>query len=190
MPIVKQSFLLNLLGENTYYDFKRYSLLIVSIGTIAIIIAFTLSYFFHWGPISGFLNLVSGMSLLFIVYIVELILLLDVVVEVEVPECYYLTQKQIVPKPFSYKLTVVWGVILIVMGISAIYLTNEYRNNYAFECDTFIVDKETGIFHISWLADDCNLSDNSVKMTGLEIIENGYTLCEDCRIAEEDASDY
>ena len=182
MAIVKQSFLSNIIGRNTYDEFKCYAKVIIAIGTCVLSIVLLLSLFFHWSFISSLLSLVTGTSLLFIAYIAALVLVLDIEVDVDEPE------KK--PKPAAYKLTIVWGVVLVALGISAIYFSNKYRKHYAFECDTFLVDHQAGIYHLDW-DNDCEVaaeSGNLETMQGYQI-DKSYTLCEWCEEWAEDAED-
>ena len=182
MAIVKQSFLSNIIGRNTYNEFKGYAKVIIAIGTCILAIVLLLSLFFHWSFISSLLSLVTGTSLLFIAYIAALVLVLDIEVDVDEPE------KK--PKPAAYKLTIVWGVVLVALGISAIYFSDKYLKHYAFECDTFLVDHQARIYHLDW-DNDCKVaakSGNLETMQGYEI-NKSYTLCEWCEEWAEDAED-
>ena len=182
MAIVKQSFLSNIIGRNTYDEFKGYAKVIIAIGTCVLAIVLLLSIFFHWSFISSLLSLITGTSLLFIIYIAALVLALDIEVDVDEPE-----KKS---KPAAYKLTIAWGVVLVALGISAIYFSNKYRKYYAFECNTFLVDHQTEIYHLDW-DNDCEVaakSGNLETMQGYEI-DKSYTLCEWCEEWAEDAED-
>lgn len=190
MAIVKQSFLSNIVGRNTYDEFKGYAKMIIAIGTCVLAIILLLSFFFHWGFISSLLNLVTGTSLLFIAYVAALVLVLDVEVEVDEPERDYWSEPEKKPKTTAYKLTIVWGVVLITLGIGAIYFSNKYRKHYAFECSTFLVDHQTGIYHLDW-DNDCEVAAESgdlEKVKGYQI-DKSYTLCEWCDEWAEDAED-
>ena len=91
-------------------------------------------------------------------------------------------------KTKEYKLTILWGVVCLLLGIAAIYFSNKYRKHYAFECDTFLVDKQAGIYHLDW-DNDCEVavkSSNLEKMQGYQI-EKKYTFCEWCKDWEEEA---
>lgn len=182
MAIVKQSFLSNIIGRNTYDKFKGYAKEIIAIGTCVLAIVLLLSIFFHWSFISSLLSLITGTSLLFIAYVAALVLVLDIEVDVDEPE------KK--PKPAAYKLTIVWGVVLVALGISAIYFSDKYLKHYAFECDTFLVDHQAGIYHLDW-DNDCKVaaeSGNLETMQGYQI-DKSYTLCEWCEEWAEDAED-
>lgn len=180
MAIVKQSFLANIIGRNTYDKFKGYAKVIIAIGTCVLAIVLLLSIFFHWSFISSLLSLITGTSLLFITYVAALVLALDIEVDVDEPE-----KKS---KPAAYKLTIAWGVVLVALGISAIYFSNKYRKYYAFECDTFLVDHQAGIYHLDW-DNDCEEAAESghiETMQGYQI-DKSYTLCEWCEKWAEDA---
>ncbi|MDD7405201.1 MAG: hypothetical protein PUG32_04885 [Bacteroidales bacterium] len=190
MAIVKQSFISNIVGRNSYDEFKGYAKIIIVIGTCILAIVLLLSFFFYWGLISSLLNLVTGTSLLFIAYIAALVLVLDIEVDVDKPERCYLSEQEEKPKPTAYKLTIVWGVILIVLGIGAIYYSNKYRMYYAFECSTFLVDHQNRIYHLDW-DNDCEVAAEAgalEKMQGFQI-DKSYTLCDQCDELAKDAED-
>ena len=155
----KQSFLSNLIGKANYHGFKEeYALVIFFIGTGLLAILTPLTFFCYWGILSSFLNLITGTSLLFIVYVAALIVLLDKEVKVETHSNSTIA-KQKVKKPFTYKLTIVWGLFLVVGGIVAIYGTNKYRHSYAFQCkDVYVVNKGDKFYH---LYDECSQCENA-----------------------------
>lgn len=190
MSIVKQSFISYIIGRNTYDEFKRNAKIIIAIGTCILAIVILLSFFFHWGVISSLLNLVTGTSLLFIVYIAALIILLDIEVDIEEPESY-LSKAEKRKKTTAYKFTIAWGIVLIILGVCAIYFSNKYRKHYAFECETFLVDHQRGIYHFD-SDNDCEVADESEsldKMKGYQI-SSSYSLCEWCEEWAEDGEDY
>lgn len=190
MAIVKQSFLSNIIGRNTYNEFKGYAKIIIALGTCILAIILLLSFFFHWGFISRLLNLVTGTSLLFIVYIAALVITLDIEVDVDEPERSYWSEPKKMPKTAAYILTIFWGIVLVALGISAIYFSNKYRKHYAFECGTFLVDRQVGIYHYDW-DNDCEVAaeaENLVKMQGYQI-DKSYTLCDWCDEWAEDVED-
>lgn len=186
MPKVKQSFISNLLGKDRYELCKEYKI-VIAIGTCVLAIILLLTNFFHWGFLCGLLNIVTGTSLLFIAYIAILIVVLDIRVDVDEPERCYWSEPQKHPKPIQYKLTIVWAVILIVLGVGAIYFSNDYRKQYSFECNTYLVDHQEKIYHLDWDI-DCEVaaeSYNLVKMKGYEI-DKSYKLCDWCECWAED----
>lgn len=196
--IVKKSFISNLIGRNTYDTIKEYAKKILAIGTCVLAVLFGLSFICHYSFVSSLLSLVTGTSLLFILYIAALIISLDHEVEVEETildegiirdryESYEFKDTKIL-KTKEYKLTILWGVVCLLLGIAAIYFSNKYRKHYAFECDTFLVDKQASIYHLDW-DNDCEVavkSSNLEKMQGYQIDKN-FTLCEWCYDWAEDA---
>ena len=101
----KQSYLSNLIGENSYEEYSNLAMKIVGIDGIVLVILFALSHFFHSGIINYLLKLTTGMSLLFIAYIAACILLLDIRVNVEKSEQEWWKKKKESPKPLKCKLT-------------------------------------------------------------------------------------
>lgn len=197
MAVIKQSFFSNLLRclfGDIYDDLlKPYARIIVAIGTCIFGILIGLSTICHICFVSSLLNIVIGTSLLFIIYILALIIVLDIEVEIEIEEPDFYTSKPIKKlKTREYKLTIVWGIILLVLGVGTIYYTNIYRKHYAFECSTFLVNHTTKTYHLDW-DNDCDIAaeaDNLEKMKGYQINES-YTLCEWCKEwAEESETSY
>lgn len=187
MEKVKQSYLSNLIGESNYEEYSILAMKIAGIGSLILIVLFTLSHFFHSGLINYLLKLTTGTSLLFIAYIAACILLLDIRVGVEKPEQEWWEKKKESPKPLKYKLTIVWGVLLLVLGIATIYFSNKYRNQYDFECTTFLVDHKAHVYHLDW-CDDCEDAANAEEleeMYGYEISDS-YSFCEGCKEYEEE----
>jgi len=187
MALVKKSFLSNMVG-NTYDEFKGYAKPIIAIGTCILAIIYPLSDFFHWGVISGLLNLFTGTSILFIIYVAAIVITLDIEVEEDEPESNYWSEPGNKPMSTAYKLTIVWGVVLIALGISAVYFSNKYRKHYAFECNTFLVDTYTRIYHLNY-NNDCEYAATArdlEKMKGYQIDES-YEFCDWCAEWLEDA---
>ena len=181
MAIVRQSFISNLIGKDIYDNFKNQAKIIIYIGSCILAILLLLTSFFYWGFLSTLLNYVTGTSLLFIVYVAALILVFDIEVNVDEPERYYWSEPVRQSKPIQYKLTIVWGVVLIILGIGAICFSDEYRKQYSFKCDTYLVDHQEKIYHLDWDI-DCEVaaeSFNLVKMKGYEI-DKSYKLCDCC----------
>lgn len=183
----KQSFLSNLIGKANYHGFKEeYALVIFFIGTGLLAILTPLTFFCYWGILSSFFNLITGTSLLFIVYVAALIVLLDKEVKVETHSDSTIA-KQKVKKPFTYKLTIVWGLSLVVGGIVAIYGTNKYRHSYAFQCkDVYVVNKGDKFYH---LYDECSQCENAKYLyvaKGYQMEKAHLKLCPECaELAEE-----
>lgn len=177
----KLSFLSNIVGRDTYDVIKSYSKAIVMIGICILAILLGLSRICHYVFVSKLLRLVTGTSLLFIGFIIALIFLLDV--EVDIDEWTFEVKKTI-----KYKLTIVWAVILVLLGISAIYFSNKYRKQYAFECETFLVDSQSGVYHLDW-DNDCEIAaeaDDLELMKGYQI-DKSFSLCPWCAEWAEEA---
>lgn len=172
-----------------YDEFKDIAKrIILPIGTCILVVVILLSSFLHWGFISSILDLISGKSLLFIVYVAALVIVLDVKVDVGDSYCYY--NVDIKKMPFAYKLTVIWGVLLIAMGIGAINISNRYRKHYAFECTTFLVDHSSKVYHLDWDNDceDAKSASHLEKLKGYQI-DDSYTICVGCEEWAEYAED-
>lgn len=189
--VKKQSFLSNLLSDETYDNWTGNARVIIASGTVILLVLFGLSYCFYSSIISFLLKLVTGTSLLFIVYMVMWLFLLDIKVDVDEPEQFsWETPKETV-KPIAYKLSSLWTVVLVILGILAIYFTNKYREQYSFECDTFWVDKQTHLYHLDWT--ECETSEHTRNLEEIQgyLIPDNYSLCEECKeIAEEAGADY
>lgn len=181
MAIVKQSFISNIIGRDNYDGIKFLSKRIAVIGACIIAIIYLLSHYFHCGFISWLLDWVSGTSILFVAYIAALIVVLDIRVNVDEPEKDIWSMPKNNTKPITYKLTIVWSVMLIVLGISAIYFSDKYRDLYTFECTTFLVDRQAGIYHLDW-NNHCDVKEEAdflYEMKGYQIGQS-YILCEWC----------
>ena len=190
MASIKKSFLSNLIGRDVYDELKRYALIIITIGTCVLAVLLLLSFFFHWSFISRLINLTTGTSLLFIIYIASLIIVLDKEVDVDVPDQHYIVKDDF-KESKAYKLTIVRGVLLIVIGILAVYFSNRYRKQYAFSCSTFLVDTTTGVYHYDW-NDDCEAAaeaEDLIEMKGYEFQGENYTLCDLCKEYAEEIED-
>lgn len=182
----KISFLSSWLGENTYNEFKEMAPVVVGIGSCVLGVLFALSQYFHWGWVSSLLNMATGYSLLFIVYLLGIMLLLDI--EVKMDAVYYkdwLEEKHVrYEKPTRYAFTVAWNIVLILAGIAAMYYSNQYKKEYSFECSTVGIEEGRDTYH---LFKDCdNIHGNVYKVKGYEAKEKGAQLCRTCKSIEED----
>lgn len=190
MAIRSYSYIKKLIGERTYEEFREYARTCIPIATIILVLLLILSQFVHWGIVSRLLNLALGTSLIFIAYVLGVILLLDFGVDVEMKEDW--NGKLSLPEvmPSNYKNTIIWAYTLLVLGVTAIYFSNKYRKNYAFECQTFLVDENRGIYHLEDGNDEEDM-EYTTKMKGYELEDYNYTFCESCREwVEEMESEY
>lgn len=173
----KKTFLYNTLFYDRhgffYEECKGYAKIIVPIGTIILAIMFTLTNLVYWEFLSSLLNIVTGTSIFFWIYIALLIVLLDFEAE-------------------NYNISIIWGVTLITLGIAAIYFSDKYRDHYSFECKTYLVDRENGYYHIDY-DNKCEYINNTytlIRKKGYEIEETNYRFCPWCKEwLEEDMGD-
>lgn len=191
MAIVKKSFISNLVGRDSYQSFKAYSIPIVIIGTCVLLFLYIIAHYVHSIVISYLLNLTNGFSLLFIAYIVALITVLDIEVEMEENETMPWQKPIKDPKPFRYKLTIIWAIVMVVMGVAALFYTNKYREQYAFECETFLVDNKSGIYHLDWDYIECETANSADKLEPMKgyKINKSYSFCKECQDWLYDAED-
>lgn len=187
---MKQSFISNLFGEECYDHMYEYSIVILPIGSVILSILYLLAFNVHWQFIIDSLNVFTGLSLLFILYIAEWIVVLDVQVEMGEKKKLWEEEKESEKKkPLKYKFTIVWGLILLVLGVTAVYYSYRFKSSYQFECNTFLVDFETNTYH---LVDNkkCECIEDKhrlIKMRGYEMKKyNNLTLCGCC----EEWADY
>lgn len=191
MAIIKQSFLSNVIGASIYRELKRFSKLVVTVGALILVVLFGLTLICHYTFVSSLFDITTGTSLFFIVFIVELILLLDLEVEVEVSDTKSLDSHKKNAKPKKYKLTIIWGMILFILGITAIYFSNKYKKQYRFECETFLVDENAGIYHLNEEFNDCEAlkkAEDFVAIKGYRMPKS-YKFCEDCEQWQKDVED-
>ena len=184
MSIVKQSFLSNLLGKSTYEDFSCFARYIVGLGSFILIVLFFLSYFFHSGIVLELLK-IAVFSPLLIAYVIACILLLDVRINIEKTEQIRRERAKNTPKPFKYKLTIVWTIILLILGVTVICFSFRYAIKYEFECTTFLVDHKTHLYHSDWndVCEKMQDAEDLELMHGYEI-DDTYSFCKECREAE------
>lgn len=185
-----RSFLSEILGDVYYDNFKAYAKLIAPIGTGILLLLYSLSYFVHWDIVRILINLCTGSSLLFIIYIVALIFLLDIQFDVEEDNysCDH-NKKCTSIESILYKFSIYWSVVLCLSGVAAIYFSNEYREQYAFECRTYLVDRVNKIYHLDY-ENRCEVAAEAVrleKMKGYQILETDYQYCEWCQSWEAEA---
>lgn len=183
----KESFLSNFL--NDMYD-KRIAGIIVAIYTPIFLLFYGLSYVCYWSFFCDIFSFISGTSILFIAYIVAIIVFCDIRVERRGErDLFDRREPPFSSKSKKYKLTLVWFLVLLALGITAIVLTNRHRKDYAFDCETFFVDESEGLYHIN---DHCKgIEGDVVEMKGYEIREHGYNFCDICSdlVDEYESSD-
>lgn len=192
MVIEGCSFLKNLFGRNTYNEIKIFAhqyFLLASGVLVAILLLFL---FVHWGFLSSVLSLITDTSIVFIAYVVCAIVYLDKEIDVVLERDWNGNYNMPKEKPQEYTKTKAIGFILIILGILSVYFSNRYRKYYAFECETFLVDENKGLYHLDRYNDDCDeIEEDSylVPLKGYEIEKQGYSFCPSCKLLIEDAED-
>lgn len=174
----QESFIRNLIGEDRYCCFKPYAGLIFLLYSVWLVILFSLTLICHWKILSDVFSLFTGKSMFFVLYIAIAILFLDVRVKV----VYGL-------RNWKYKLTIAWGVVLIILGLSAVIYTNHYRKNYAFECETCFIEADNSCFHIRTKCNSIMNKESLEKSKVYKAKELGYILCEECEWWIEESID-
>lgn len=200
MTKTKQSFLSNIVKKcefckDIYDGIRTYSLVIILTGTILISVFVGLSFFVYWHWLSKVIDLLMGTSLVFILYVIAVISILDIQVAEEVQEKEYdLYSGQEIRKKvqhsIGYKLTIVWGITLMLLGVVAIYGTNKFRKHYSFQTSYFLVDQTKGIYHLDY-DNDCEAKKNAFlkRMQGYEFEDLNYQFCVECEEWLDDAMD-
>lgn len=189
--VKKQSFLSNLIGENSYNNAVEFAKIAIPIGSLVLLALYCLSCFFYSSIVNFLLKLTTGFSIPFIAYIALWIILLDIKVNVDEPEKKSWEEPKEVPKPLVYKFTIIWTVILVILGICTIYYSNKYRKHYSFGCETFLVDNKSQLYHLEW--SECESAENAEQLEEMQgyQIGNSFSLCEECKeIAEEAEAEY
>ena len=185
----KYSYLKKILGLQTYYGIKDSARKIIPIATGFLFLLWGLSLIVHWEFISSLLNIATGATLLFVAYIAGLIILLDkeiVVVQEDKENKENLFSDDMylschAKEAMGFLKTKVIGISLIILGIVAIFFTEQYKRNYAFECQTFLVNNKKKIYHLD-CDNDCDVAaetSNLEKMKGYQI-DPSYSLCNIC----------
>lgn len=185
----RTSFLMELIPDT--YQFLKGLKPIALLYALVLGLMFILSMFFQWSFIKFFLDCMMGWTLLSIPFVGVLIVFLDK--EFTVEDCLYSHKEHHKTKRFKFSL--VWGIILCIAGIVGLYYSSVYKNYYGFQCQDFYLEQTTGIYHI---IDDCDYIgiieddksiDNPViiKISGKELMETDYKLCEACEEWAEEA---
>ncbi len=167
-------------------NLKPIALVYAAVLSIVII----LSIFFQWKIIKIFIDSLMGWTLLSIPFVGVLVVTLDK--EFHIKEDEYTIRGH--HKEKLYKFSMVWGVALCLMGIIGLYLSNNYKRYYSFQCQEFYLEPTTGIYHIF---DDCEYRGNKAdkefedyfilsKVSGIDLIDSNHTLCEACKERAED----
>lgn len=197
MPaILKYSYLVSKLTG--YEDYKKNSYYIVLIGTVLILALLIASHLCFSKFVATCMHYTMGFSLIFIVYWIEVIILLDF-------RTTYVSHFDTLHVRFGYgntlvwdefyvdqvrTKTMVWNLIVAAIGVFLLIWGEVYKSRYEFACGEYILDPLTKEYHI-W--DECErINDNCITVRGYQIKDKKtYHLCPDCRegivsAAEED----
>lgn len=172
----KESFLSNLVGNENYNIWKPDAKRVFIAYSVLLVLLFLLKDVWHWKFASEMFSLFTGSSLFFMLYVAFAILFFDVRVDL----VYGL-------RNWKYKLTSVWGVTLVVLGISAVIYTNHIRRDYALECMYCFIEEDTRCFHIH---KSCGSIKGTEKLKGSKVFkakELGFRFCVECEEWIEDA---
>lgn len=179
------SFLKQILGVDTYEGFRYFNNNLFLIYVAVLFVTYVLSFFVYWSIVSKILQLLTGTSLLSVLFLCCLILKLDIPFTqkeeyTEVDVCY---------NKKHYRLTKVWAVFLCLFGILSIYFSERYSDNYDFKSSIVFVDEQSNTYHLFENCED--ISDISVlkEMKGHEALELGYELCPECEYLLEEYED-
>lgn len=187
MKVSYVSFLKRVIGVDTYNEGKDIARIAVPIATVILIIIYTLTFVVYWPILSAILNIITGNSIIFTAYIAGVVLIFDKGIPMELRGDSLNGYRFPEEMPPGYKKTKVRAVIMILMAIVIVYLGERYREYYAFECATFIVDSDTNTYHLEKCKYTKEAFDLS-EMKGHEVEENNCSPCELCKEQAEEAA--
>lgn len=132
-----------------------------------------------------------GWTLLSIPFIGVIIVMLDK--EYSVEKDHYIAK--IHHEKMPYKLSMVWGIMLCIAGLVALFYSNTYKKHYAFLCQDFYLEEVAGVYHIfencEYIGADENdmrIDDTTIlKISGKDLLDTCYRPCEACEELAEDA---
>lgn len=182
---VRKSFLWDLLGVDNSKNIRILSHLYIGAYSVIYVIFLVISRYFYWEYFSSIFSLLTGTTIFALLFIAgfTIVLNFDVKFSNEIGNLYKETKE--------YKVTIVWGIAILITAIFIQYYLDVVTDHYEFQCGTYLVDIGNGIYHIK----DCNcetINDASfiVEMRGFEIEENTTCrLCHECKYIVEDAID-
>ena len=189
MEYRRTSFLKDLAPDTYRFlsELKPYAFIYLGVLAIAVL----LSLFVQWSIVKFFIDCMMGWTLLSIPFIGVLIVVLDK--EINLPQDERWDSST--AKSVTYKLSMVWGIFLIVTGLVTLYLSNQYKNYYAFQCQTFYIEQSTGVYHLRDRCEYMGLTEDEdliegvsiSKVKGVDLLDKDHSLCDACREWAEDA---
>lgn len=183
MEYRKTSFLKELVPDT--YQFLKGLKPIASLYAVVLCIMVVLSLFRQWSFIKFFIDCMMGWTLLSIPFVGVIIVVFDK--EFKVGDIFF--NIKLHHKEMPYKISMIWGIVLCVAGLAALYYSNRYKKYYAFQCQDFYLEETTGVYHILkdceyiGMNEDDNQVDNPsiVKLSGKDLLDTNYELCEACK---------
>ena len=185
----KTSFLMELVPD--IYQFLKGLKPIALIYAVVMGVMITLSLFFQWSFIEFFIEIMMGWTLLSIPFISVILVALDKEFSVQEYELKAKFHHQKAP----YILSMIWGIILCILGISTLYFSNKYKKYYAFQCQDFYLEETKGVYHIfkdcEYVGEDNNGDQvdniNLINISGKDLLDTEAELCYACEEHAEDA---
>ncbi len=184
----KYSFLEDLLPNAYGYAKAWRPLALIYAAVLAIVII--LSQFYYNSFIEWLINMTMGCTIFNILFICIMIVTFDI--QVKRKTAAEIDQNL---KPLRYKMSMVWECGLCVLGITALFLSSQYKKDYAFNCLDFYLEEMPGVYHISKKCpmigedqdDDSFYRNGGSWVKGYEL-QDWHTLCEACKEAAEDTA--
>lgn len=173
----RESFITNNMGDFLRDVLPSIAAPVALWGTILFLVLFGLSFICHWQVVCNLFSLVSGFTLITIVYVLSVVFILDL-----------LLLHKVCSKQPPYKVTVIWGICLILLGVGFMILTSRYKKQYRFECAEWYVEESTGLYHCTNECED--IEDEIYSVKGHEIKNKDLKLCEWCKEYIEDMDFY
>lgn len=153
---------MRIFGENAYdilrgIEAKRIGLLY----TMVLFLFLILSQFVRWSLVCFGIDCMMGFTILSIPYLGVLIVACDI--QIIVPEH---EKFEDIKKTSHYKWTKVWGIFLLLFGLTMLYFSGRYKRHYDFQCQDFYLGNQE--YHIL---------ENCEYLKGMDVKEvNGYDL--------------
>lgn len=170
----KRSFLSDIIGSNNYNKITETWKWPIAIYSVSALVLYGLTTICYSQVVSYLFSLLVGFNLFFIVFLFGLTVCLDIQVSGKGFE------KRDGAKPsFMYICTILWLVILLFVGVFAIWKTEKMRKDYAFQCKTVYVDQANKILHLYDFCESIDW-DHVEKVKVHTINHNNYSRCEEC----------
>lgn len=169
----RKSLIYSLLGEDIYSIFEECPKRTLLISTLFICAIFALSFVCRLKLLCVLVTFCSGLSPIFIAYLLAVVVSID-----KRQKTIEIDDKKSLKNVFF----VAKGIILLILGLSAIFYSFKVRWHYNFECRDYIVDMMTGYYHYIDVSCPSALnSEDLYMMSGYEIEQSGFEICPYCR---------